>query len=110
MELLGPERWRHVSGMDNPADCAHFPSDLVDYNLLWEGPDWVKLPSSHWPDQARVPEATPIPEEEKGVSLAALLQPVEPLIPFDRFSNFTHLKRVDCLDQTIRWKLLCQGE
>ena len=97
LELLGPERWCHVSGTDNPADCAsrgQFPSELVDNNLWWEGPDWLKLPSSHWPDQAHVPEATSIPEEEKGVSLATLVQPVEPLILFDQFSNFTHLKRV----------------
>ena len=31
---------------------------------------------------------------EKEVSLVALVQSVEPLIPFDRFSCFSHLKRV----------------
>ena len=42
VELLGPEHWRHVSGVDNPADCASrglFPSELIDHNLWWEGPD-----------------------------------------------------------------------
>ena len=97
VELLGPEHWRHVNGVDNPADCASrglFPSELIDHNLWWEGPDWLKLPSSHWPDQSQVPESALIPEEEKEVSLVVLVQSVEPLIPFDRFSSFSHLKRV----------------
>ena len=34
-----------------------------------------------------------IPEEEK-VSCVTLVQPTEPLIPFNQFSNFTHFKRV----------------
>ena len=97
VELLGPEHWRHVKGVDNQADCASrglFPSELIDHNLWWEGPDWLKLPSSHWPDQSQVPESALVPEEEKEVSPVALVQSVEPLIPFDRFSTFSHLKRV----------------
>ena len=89
VELLGPEHWRHVNGVDNPADCASrglFPSELIDHNLWWEGPDWLKLPSSHWPDQSQVPESALIPEEEKEVSLVVLVQSVEPLIPFDVIS------------------------
>ena len=97
VELLGPERWHHVSGMDNPADCASrglFPSELIDHTLWWEGPAWLKLPSSQWPEQSQVPETYPIPEEEKEITFVAVAQPVEPLIPFDRFSSFNHLKRV----------------
>ena len=75
-----------MKGVDNPADCASrglFPSELIDHNLWWEGPDWLKLPSSHWPDQSQAPESALVPEEEKEVSLVALVQSVEPLIPFD---------------------------
>ena len=97
VELIGPEHWRHVNGVDNPADCASrglFPSELIDHNLWWEGPDWLKLPSSHWPAQSQVPESALVPEEEREVALVALVQSVEPLIPFDQFSSFSHLKRV----------------
>ena len=96
VELLGPERWHHVSGMDNPADCASrglFPSELIDHNLWWEGPDWLKLSSSHWPDQSQIPESS-VPEEEKEVSFVTVAQPMDPLIPLNQFSNLTHLKRV----------------
>ena len=33
VELISPDRWRHVSGTDNPADCASrglFPSELLE--------------------------------------------------------------------------------
>ena len=47
LELIPPDRWKHVSGTDNPADCASrglFPSELLEYNLWWEGPTWLSLP------------------------------------------------------------------
>lgn len=86
-----------MRGTDNPADCAsrgQFPSELIEHDLWWEGPDWLKLPPVHWPDQSCVSEAVSIPEEEKEATLVAVAQFVEPLIPLDRFSSYTHLKRV----------------
>ena len=74
VELLGPERWHHVSGLDNPADCASrglFPSELIDHSLWWNGPEWLKLPSSSWPDQMQVPGSFTIPDEEKEVNSKA---------------------------------------
>ena len=97
LELLGPECWCHVSGVSNPADCASrglFPSELINHELWWEGPDWLKLPSSCWPSQLRIPDPEPVPEEEEEVCLAAVVQTIEPLVPTDAFSSFTKLKRV----------------
>ena len=45
-------QWRHVLGMDNPADCASrglYPSDLLHHQLWWNGPSWLLLQSSDWP-------------------------------------------------------------
>ena len=39
MEMIPPNRWRHVSGASNPADCASrglYPSELVNHTLWWE--------------------------------------------------------------------------
>ena len=97
VELLGPERWHHVSGLDNPADCASrglFPSELIDHSLWWNGPEWLKLPSSSWPDQMQIPRSFTIPDKEKEVSFVAIAKLVGALIPLDQFSHFTHLKRV----------------
>ena len=51
MELIPPERWRHVVNEDNPADCASrgmYPSELLTHDLWWNGPDWLKLNSLRW--------------------------------------------------------------
>ena len=55
IELIGPDHWRHVSGAENPADCTSrglFPSELLIHDLWWNGPDWLKSPSSDWPSVA----------------------------------------------------------
>ena len=47
MDLLPPSQWCHVAGMSNLADCdlrgLHL-SELSDYNVCWEGPEWLRLP------------------------------------------------------------------
>ncbi len=96
VELLGPDRWRHVSGLENPADCASrglFPSELLSHGLWWNGPAWLKLSPSHWPSQADLPSRV-IPEEEKEVSLHTVLEDTEPIIPLDRFSSFSRFIRI----------------
>ena len=45
MSLIPPERWSHVNGVKNPADCASrgvFPAELMAHNMWWSGPDWLK--------------------------------------------------------------------
>ena len=40
IDHISPDRWRHVAGADNPADCASrgvFPLDLLDHRLWWHG-------------------------------------------------------------------------
>ena len=52
VELISPDRWRHVNGTDNPDDCASkglFPSELLEHDLWWNGPDWLKSSSSDRP-------------------------------------------------------------
>ena len=97
LELTGPGRWRHVNGPENPADCASrglFPAELVDHGLWWKGPDWLQLPMSQWPNQPHNQYLT-VPEEEKQVSLHTLTgDEVPSLIPLDRHSSYSHLKRV----------------
>ena len=45
MSLIPPERWSHVNGVENPADCASrgvFPAEIMVHNMWWSGPDWLK--------------------------------------------------------------------
>lgn len=45
IHTLVPEAsWRHVRGIENPADCISRglkPSDLLNYQLWWQGPKWL---------------------------------------------------------------------
>ena len=96
VDLIGPERWNHVIGLENPADCASrglFPSELLEHTLWWSGPPWLKLPHANWPKQPSLPpNATN--EEEREITLHAVSQPSTSVIPVSQYSSFSRLKRV----------------
>ena len=99
IDQLPPDRWRHVPGVQNPADCASrglFPFQLKDHHLWWKGPQWLLAEPAQWPEQpTTLCETVPVEEREicnlATVNSASL---AEPVIPANRFSDFMHLKRV----------------
>lgn len=96
MELIPPDKWKHVKGLDNPADCASrglFPSELVEHPLWWSGPTWLKQSPDDWPTQSSLPP-NESSEEEREILLLAITPQVSPVVPIDRYSNFNRLKRV----------------
>ena len=96
MELLPPDKWKHVKGLDNPADCASrglFPSEVVEHPLWWSGPTWLKQSPDDWPTQSPLPP-NKLSEEEREISLFAITPKVSPVISLDCYSNFNRLKRV----------------
>ena len=63
-ETLPPENWNHVSGLENPADCASRgldPSELFNHPLWWKGPRWLYDNEPH-------PHINPIPIDEEIVN------------------------------------------
>ena len=85
-----------MSGVENPADCASrglFPSELLNHDLWWNGPDWLKLLSSDWPCEDQITTAL-IPEEMRKVSLHILVEDKVPVIALDRYSSFSQLTHV----------------
>ncbi|XP_064382855.1 uncharacterized protein LOC135331570 [Halichondria panicea] len=96
VDLIPPDKWRHVRSADNPADCASrglYPSELLDHSLWWNGPTWLKEPPTNWPERLPLPPNKP-EIDEKEVSLLVLTQDLTPIIPMDRFSSYDSLKRV----------------
>ena len=96
MELIPPEKWNHVNGLDNPADCASrglFPSELLQHKLWWDGPSWLKHSPADWPQQLPL-QPNHIPEEEREIFLFVSTTHRTPIIPFDRYSSYNRLKRV----------------
>ena len=87
--------WRHVSGVENPADCASrgvMPSELIEHELWWNGPEWLSEESTYWPKQSIV--STFVPEEEKNICLTVIIGNQNPVLPFDRYSSYLKLKTV----------------
>ena len=96
LDILPSDKWRHVRAQEKPADCASrglYPSELLNRSLWWEGPTWLKEPSTGWPERLPIPpNAQQI--EEKEVSLHVHSLTPTPVIPVDRISSFVHLKRI----------------
>ena len=90
------KNWNHVRGEQNPADCASrglFPKELIEHELWWQGPAWLKLSPPNWPKQTDIPPST-IPDEQKEICVHTHLELMEPIIPLDRFSSYNMLTRV----------------
>jgi hypothetical protein len=89
------DRWNHVSGVENPADCASrgvYPLNLLAHDLWWCGPHWLKLDRNHWPHQ-QIPSEF-IEEEEKKTCFLVQVQPKESVIPLNQYSSFLRLQRI----------------
>ena len=85
-----------TGGSQNPADCASrglFPAQLKEHKLWWEGPHWLKLDPSMWPEQLSISSET-VPEEERSVCHTTTIMTIQPIIAVNRFSKFPVLKRV----------------
>ena len=75
-ELVGQKSLRLISPIeclvsDNPVDCASrglFPFELLEHQLWWKGPDWLRLAPTAWPHQSALPP-NETSEEEKEISL-----------------------------------------
>ena len=96
IELVAPSQWNHVNGAQNPADCASrglFPSELIEHELWWNGPEWLRSVSTNWPKQSPISTAEETEEEKKICSLATTIVK-SPVLLIDRYSSFTKLKRV----------------
>ena len=88
--------WNHISGKENPADCASrglSPSELIDHPLWWTGPAWLHLDPSEWPRQnSEIIKDDPL-EQLEPCFHTTVSDPM-PLIPINKYSSFTKLKRI----------------
>ncbi len=99
VNLIPPERWKHVAGADNPADCASrglYPSELVCHKLWWNGPTWLSLPPWEWPTKSIVNTDIPqtIPDELVCHIAVNASNQSACVISVDRYSSFERLRRV----------------
>lgn len=76
-EKISPQNWYHVSGSQNPADCAsrgRLPQELLTCTIWWSGPQWLQLSDELWPTStvSIVPSEANL--EAKPISLAVTLK------------------------------------
>lgn len=90
------EDWFHVKSQDNPADLISrgISAESLINNVFWfEGPHWLKLPQSCWP-QSDIIVNQEIPEQRVQVNLGVTRNDWD---IFARYSNLVKLQRVVAL-------------
>ena len=108
------ERWSHVSGVDNPADCASrglFPSELVQHHVWWSGPPWLSSPPWKWPNQPSSTNHDEISDEinESYIVTHTTTVPLTKsscVVSIDRYSSFDRIRRI--IAWIIRFTHNCQ--
>ncbi|XP_069965822.1 uncharacterized protein [Bactrocera oleae] len=90
-EKVGTENWRHIESQDNPADLGSrgcTPLEMVNNDLWWHGPQWLKLNPKHWPIT------------QKSIDTTLELRPIKTFVNttqediLDRFSSLPKAIRV----------------
>ena len=99
IDEIPPAYWCHVSGMQNPTDCASrglFPAELAQCNEWWHGPTWLRQLHVEygWPDQLQIREEPEASEEQREQPVISLLNTKLSLPLIERVSSYTQLCRV----------------
>ncbi|XP_025271330.1 uncharacterized protein LOC105254868 [Camponotus floridanus] len=95
-QKLPEAHWKHVSGRENPADCASrgiSPKKLLNHPLWWTGPNWLRQEHAQWPINTSDDSLESIPEKRIHLSVNTYRNDSEPEILL-RFSNLHRLLRV----------------
>ncbi|XP_013148096.1 PREDICTED: uncharacterized protein LOC106110741, partial [Papilio polytes] len=94
-ELSEPQSWRHVPSAENPADlCSRGvdPQYVSDSNIWWQGPGFLKLDKSSWPN-AEI-QTLDLPELKALPNLVAEPAPSVAFLDVTRYSRLVKAQRV----------------
>ena len=95
VELIAPNCLNNVCGTDNLADCAStdlFPTELFEYQLWWNGPNWLTQPPATWPHQSNLHHIETT--EEMDCTLHTVTQNKVPIISINLYSSYPKLKHI----------------
>ena len=93
IERVPAAQWRHVPTSCNPADVASRGieiSQLISFELWWQGPTWLPLSSSEWPCNTDWKSKKDLTEVKPAVHVA--ISPPEDIS--ERFSSYKVMHRV----------------
>ena len=93
-----PSLWRHCPGETNPGNATTRGQNilkLVDNNLWWNGPSWLKMPQESWPvNPSLEPSKAKAEEERKKVVQVNAAIVRDTVINPSRYSKWSKLLRV----------------
>lgn len=101
LEILPRSNWLYIRSKENPADIASrgsFPALLRSNDLWWNGPSWLVLNETEWPNyetNSILPDAQL--ESRKINPITALLSVAQNHVVdvlFERFNSFRKIKRI----------------
>ncbi|XP_050302472.1 uncharacterized protein LOC126740480 [Anthonomus grandis grandis] len=97
-DRIPPNRWFHISGVGNPADCLSrslLPKQLLDHPLWFNGPPWLKLSHELWPTPLEFdPKDNPIALQEERKVTCNLTIPENSCVVIRLLERFSSLKTV----------------
>lgn len=93
--------WHHIPGKENPADLLSrgvTAENILDNELWWQGPRWLKLAQTSWPNEQpdSEPDSQALAEAGKRPKLTYTAAPEPTFIDqlTSKFSNYNRLLRV----------------
>ena len=97
-QLISPELWYFVPGESNPADVlsrGSMPKDFISHPLWFNGPDWLSMEESLWPQpEHHLVKPDLITHEVKSQVFMMIESPQSPLeILLQRISSYRRLLR-----------------
>jgi len=88
--------WHHVSGPDNPADCASrgvSPRELLNHSLWWQGPAWLRSERGPWAN-CTADTFEELPEQRTRTLVAAINDEIAEPEMLVRYSTLHRLLRI----------------
>jgi len=99
VKLIPSCTWRHVSTLNNPADCVSrgmHANEALSHTLYWTGPEFLRQPESGWSSTVfNVMPLDRLPERQIPTESSNLV--TVPTLSTDwlqRFSSFTRVTRI----------------
>ncbi|XP_063994272.1 uncharacterized protein LOC135171574 [Diachasmimorpha longicaudata] len=97
-ESLPTATWRHISGKENPADCASrgiTTRELSEHKLWWSGPEWLTQENDHWPSSPiDIPEEAAIEARATPAHPATAMQVKEIAAILNKYSTLEKVLQV----------------
>lgn len=112
IDSIPPVHWKHVAGIENPADCASrglYPSEILTHQLWWNGPTWLKETPNKWPKQPLLSDgSSPEAAIEVCHVTTALLMKSSLVVSPEKYSSFERLRRI--VAWIIRFCMNCRDQ